>query len=297
MVADVPVTPQPGEGGAAPAPSYNHQSLAFTPSFLLLPEMPLRMPADGSFDWDQIQDSWLPNGTLYFRVLDKAARPLGRYALNLGGTLGAHKFTWHNVNAWENATHVTLDTQLQTIDALNGFTGAINITAWESVVVRVTMPNPTADGAPAEGAAELRLLSGGADVSSEFGAVNPAVMWKGPARYIWAASTDAAHHPYPWFPHVARIDTDAEAGNGVLRWSPGLDWMMAPPLFIPLDAKQPADSAAGAVIVYAVDLRGQSAVFVLDGESHTLAAQLSLPVAPLPSMGLHNHFSGYPSST
>ena len=55
LVADVPATAQPGEGGTAPGPSYNHQSLAFTRSFLLLPEMPLRMPADGSFDWDQIQ--------------------------------------------------------------------------------------------------------------------------------------------------------------------------------------------------------------------------------------------------
>ena len=186
---------------------------------------------------------------------------------------------------------------LQTIDALNGFTGLINVSQWQSTVVRVTMPNPMAEGVPSEGAAQMVALSGGDDVSTEFGAVNPAVMWTAPARYIWAATTDAAHHLYPWFPHVARLDTQAAAGSGVLRWSPGLEWQMAPPLFVPRDAKQHADSAAGAVLVFAVGVSGKAAMFVLDGETHTLAAQLALPFAPLASMGLHNHFSGYPSST
>lgn len=40
---DVPASGQPGDDPAT-APSYNHQSLAFTPSFIIVPEMPLRMP-------------------------------------------------------------------------------------------------------------------------------------------------------------------------------------------------------------------------------------------------------------
>jgi hypothetical protein len=295
VLPDIGVTPQAGDktGGL---PTFNHQGLMFTEHFIILPEMPLRMPAN-EFNWTAIQASWLPAGKLYFRVLDKATgAPLGRYSLP------AH-FTWHNVNAWENATHINLHTQLQQDErALNGFTGHLNLTEWHGHLVHVAMPNPTAAGAAKEGEATMAVLNAAADVSFEFGVVHPGYLWKAPTRYIYGGATDAAHAQDAWYPNVVRVDTVAAAAGDrdskVLRFSPGGDWLFAPPMYLPKDAGQAADDAAGVVLLLVVsNVTGQPNMLVLDAATMTLAANVSIPVAGLVSMGLHNHFSNYPKST
>ena len=57
-------------------------------------------------------------------------------------------------------------------------------------------------------------------------------------------------------------------------------------------------SAAGAVLVLLTDAAsGAPSLAVLDGETMAPVATLALPVAPLASPGLHNHWSEYPTST
>ena len=113
------------------------------------------------------------NGTLFYNILDKeTGKSLGRYELPA-------YFSWHNVNAWENKTHVMLDTHLQAdARALNGFVGTINVYQWQGKFVRVTMPNPRAAGAARTGAASITPLSSARDVSCEFGTVHPGHMWQ-----------------------------------------------------------------------------------------------------------------------
>ena len=71
------------------------------------------------------------------------------------------------------------------------------------------------------------------------------------------------------------------------------------PEFVPAAGGQAADSAAGAVLVLAIDGAGtgKPRLVILDGETMKVAATLALPILPLASAGLHNHWSAFPTST
>ena len=292
VFADLPASPQPGDsGGKAKAASYNHMAMAFTPSFLLLPEMPTRMPV--MFDWAAIQRSWIDGGQFFWRVLDKkTGKPLGRYKL-------PGFWSWHVINAWENATTITVDiTWAQNASALNGFVHS----AWSPYVgklARITMPNPLAPGAAVDGVATLTDLTAADDARvpmPEFGVVNPVHMWTRPTRYLWAsaaAKRTAASNSF--WNTIFRLDT---SDGSLATWSPEGSDVPGAPEFVPAAADQAPDSAAGAVLVLTLDgATGQPSLVVLDGETHAVAAKLSLPVAPLASAGLHNHWSPFPTST
>lgn len=294
VLADIPVSPQGNETEAL-APSYNHQCVAITPSFLILPEMPTRMPR-WRFDWAALQRSWIPNGRLYYHILSKkSGKVLGRFWL-------PPLFSWHNVNAFENATHIVLDAHFQAGPiAFNAFTGIPQNTSvydWQGVFGRVVFPNPLAPAAPREGAATMTRLSSRRDVSPEFGTVNPTHVWQRSARFVWALATDDASRHLTYLPNLIRIDTTAkDAESSVLRWSSGGQFGLTPPMFVPRNASQGADSAAGVIVTVAVSQRGAApAMLLFDAEDLTLLANLTLPIAPLEDTGLHNHFSAFPSS-
>eukprot|EP00040_Diaphanoeca_grandis_P037659 m.247545 g.247545 ORF g.247545 m.247545 type:complete len:547 (+) comp33856_c3_seq22:990-2630(+) len=303
------VSPQKGDttGGF---PSYNHQGLMFTKSFIILPEMPIRMPK-ADFDWQKIYDGWLPQGNMIFNVLDKSTGlRLGRYSLPA-------YFSWHNVNAWENDTHVSLDIQLEKNNtALDVFTGVSQPWLWKGQLARVTMPNPKArahttresahpqqhpHGSVQESVAAITRLSSAIDISFEFGVVNPAHMWQRPTKYVWGLATDDDHKSATWFPHFVRVDTEAAVGGDVdsqvKRFTPGDDWLCSAPLFVPKDQHQDAESGEGVLIVVAVSTTtGKPSLFVVDADTMLLVANATLPVAPLQAMGLHNHWSELPTS-
>ena len=288
---DIPASPQPGDNGTASAPSYNHMALAFTPSFLLLPEMPTRMPK--MFDWAAIQKSWIEDGTFYWRILDKATgKPLARYALPA-------MWSWHNINAWENKTHITVDiTWAKNASALNGFVQG-KFSSYPGKLARIIMPNPTAPGAPTDGAAAIEDLTSMTDArvpTPEFGVVNPAHMWKRPTRYIWASAAVHKATPAVFYNTVFRLDT---SDGSIATWSPdGL--IPGAPEFVPAASDQDPDSAAGAVLVLAIgstSVAQKPSLVILDGETHNVVATLTLPILPLASPGLHNHWSAFPTST
>jgi carotenoid cleavage dioxygenase-like enzyme len=291
VLPDVPATPQGGERTAS-APSNNHQTAAFTDSFVLLPEMPTRMAK--AFSWKEVSDSYVPDGKLYWRVLDKrTGAPLGRYA-------APPCWTWHNINAWENATHISVlaSWAVNASAALAGFvTGTIH--AYEGKLVRITMPNPRAPGAAAEGAADVDDLTRSDDPRvpmADFGVVHPAHMWRRPTRFIWGATPGLKATAPQMGPMstVYRLDTS----DGSLKtWAAPAGWVGGTPTFVPRDAAQSADSAAGVVVVLLLNTAsGAPALTLLDGESHAAVANISLPFGPLSSPGLHNHWSEYPSS-
>jgi hypothetical protein len=294
VLADLPVTPQGNETNAS-APAYNHQCVAITPSFLIIPEMPTRMPR-WRFDWGAIQKSWIPDGKLFYLVVDKeTGELLARFWL-------PPLFTWHNVNAFENASHVSIDAHFQAGPvAFNAFTNLpanTSVYDWHGSFARVTFPNPRAPGAPTEGPATMVRLSSAIDVTPEFGTTNPEHLWQRPARFVWALATDDASRNLTFLPNLIRIDTAATDPDGsVLRWSSGGHFGLTPPMFVPEQVGQSADSAAGVVVTVAVSRSGDApALLLLDGQNLTLLANLTLPVAPLEDTGLHNHFSLFPRS-
>jgi len=68
------------------------------------------------------------------------------------------------------------------------------------------------------------------------------------------------------------------------------------PEFIPKDANQPADSAAGVILSYWLSPDNEPQLYVVDGVTMEAVAVLNLPIPKMPSVGLHNHFSKYPPS-
>ena len=317
--ADVIASAQ-GREAAAPGPSYNHQGVSITPSYLVLPELSLRMPA-GRFDWSLIEASYVPassGGRTYFHLLDKSTGArLGRYWIPAC-------FSWHSVNAFENRTHVSLDIHLErdntTLDAFRN--NSLDVYYWHGKLARVTMPRPPPGATEAEwplrqGPARLSVLSAPEDKSPEFAVVNPAHLWSRPTRYAWGLATDEAHKDVAWFQHVVRFDLASPARSK--RWTPpkydggghGVgpagkrtkrnrrkrNWWPAPPIFVPRTPDQGPDESAGAVIMFAVDnSTGVPNAFILDGGTHEQVCQLELPLPRLQVVGLHNHFSAYPTS-
>ena len=68
------------------------------------------------------------------------------------------------------------------------------------------------------------------------------------------------------------------------------------PEFIPKDANQPADSAAGVILSYWLSPDNEPQLYIVDGVTMEAVAVLNLPIPKMPSVGLHNHFSKYPPS-
>ena len=68
------------------------------------------------------------------------------------------------------------------------------------------------------------------------------------------------------------------------------------PEFIPKDADQPADSAAGVILSYWLSPDNEPQLYIVDGVTMEAVAVLNLPIPKMPSVGLHNHFSKYPPS-
>jgi len=121
-------------------------------------------------------------------------------------------FTWHNVNAWENDTHVTIDiTWALNNSALTPFiTEKVPSRSMQGRILRVSMPNPRHPDSPMDGPATAYSLTDPTNgvVTPDFGAVNPTHMWRQPTRFIWAAATDPALSPEAIpFPRIARINT------------------------------------------------------------------------------------------
>ena len=73
-------------------------------------------------------------------------------------------------------------------------------------------------------------------------------------------------------------------------------YKLGAPLFIPSEYDQGPDSEQGAVLVVGVDGAGAVVLFVVDAATMVLVAELALPMRPIPSVGLHNHYSSLVTS-
>eukprot|EP00656_Telonema_subtile_P051354 TRINITY_DN6879_c0_g1_i8.p2 TRINITY_DN6879_c0_g1~~TRINITY_DN6879_c0_g1_i8.p2 ORF type:complete len:273 (+),score=48.18 TRINITY_DN6879_c0_g1_i8:208-1026(+) len=270
-------------------PKYNHQAVAFTSSFVLMPEMPVTV--DPAFNWTTMRSSFNPEGLVYWHVIcKKTGEHRGKYQMPAS-------FMWHNINAWENSTHLTVDvTWVKDQRAFDGFVEGKVFSPWPGKVARISMPNPN-DAGPSNGQAVVRDLTSMSDPrlsTPEFGVVNPMQMWRAPTKHIWCNSVDLTlgSKPTSW---TTTFRLDTETGE-VLTWSPGPKTRVAAPLYIPRDRDQSPEQAAGVVIVLTLTELGEPGVVLLDGDSHQVVATMSLPVAPLPSFGLHSHWSEFPTS-
>ena len=226
------------------------------------------------------------------------------------------KWTMHNINAWENETHVSIDTLLESNGIMAEFAQMSCVKApngcWTGRYARVTMPNPKARDALDTGAATVQYLTPEDLYQVEFGVVNPAKMWTEETRYIfgtaWPGSGDSGPLQY-----IIRVDT--ETGE-IKKWSAN-DYsaedlakfadpevylgnegfhQVGAPEFIPKDANQPADSAAGVILSYWLSPDNEPQLYIVDGVTMEAVAVLNLPIPKMPSVGLHNHFSKYPPS-
>eukprot|EP00658_Telonema_sp_P-2_P077897 TRINITY_DN7162_c0_g1_i6.p1 TRINITY_DN7162_c0_g1~~TRINITY_DN7162_c0_g1_i6.p1 ORF type:complete len:434 (+),score=82.78 TRINITY_DN7162_c0_g1_i6:92-1393(+) len=286
VLPDVAASPELGG-----APSYNHQALAFTQSYILLPEMPLQQPTE--FNWTAIQDSWNSTGHFYWRVIDKVTgAAVARYRMPAF-------YSWHNINAWENRTHLTVDiTWAADQRALDGF-AKHKFTLYPGKFVRITMPNPALPSAVTEGEASLSDLTREDDHTlqiPEFGCVNPAQMWARRTRFLWGSALDSRQPRgnTTYYNTIFQLNTDTGA---VKRWHPTPGDSTGAPLFVPRRINQSPELSDGVVVVLTVGGEtGKPAVVLLDGESHQEVLRIKLPIDGMTGSGLHSHWSELPTS-
>lgn len=159
------------------------------------------------------------------------------------------------------------------------------------------MPNPKHPAALATGDASIKHLTKPPVVTPEFGAVNPVHLWQRPTRWVFAASSDTEHEDSQGHPHLLKLDTESGAQK---TWAPagyrGVGLGFGAPTFIPAAREQAADSDAGTVLALAAEADGTPLLYIIDAATMKEVAHLDLPIAPLPSVGLHNHFSSFPES-
>lgn len=271
-------------------PAYIHQALALTPSFIVIPEQPLLMP-NGTFDWKKIQDGWIDGGVTAFRVLDK------KTGSELGVSTAPGCFSWHNMNAWENDTHVMMDITWQpSSDGLNVFSERGHGQRqgyYNGTLARAFLPNPRHKSSSSSTTATVvHLTQPSRFPTPEFGAVNPVWMWRQQTRYIFAATTDLKHIDDANFPLLLKVDTETGQQS---TW--GRDgYLLGAPLFVPRSVAQGPDSSEGSILIAGIAPDGTAILFIVDADTMSITAELTLPIRPLPGVGLHNHFQGLTSS-
>lgn len=127
--------------------------------------------------------------------------------------------------------------------------------------------------------------------------MNPAHMWQRPARWMWALATDESQIDTEGFPNLLKLDTQTGSQR---TWAPpglrGMPMGLGGPSFVPAAQDQAADSDAGSLLVLAAEDAAPPVLFVIDAATLKEVARLELPISPMPSIGLHNHFSDFPSS-
>lgn len=284
-----------------PGPAYDHQCALFTPRFIIIPELPVRMSLPPSFDWRAIQDSWLGNNTddaLIFKVIDKeTGKVLGNYKAPTA-------YSWHSINAFEEGDQIHLDmTWQENYTALDGFTGRRHGGLWwylQGKLARFSMPIPSLDGSQAgatPGKAVLTDLTkiGHPFVSPEFAVAHPGMMWQQKTRYIWGLATSDAHKDKEWLPHAIKVDT-TKPDEAPLAYTTTDDMRLGGPVFVPNDAPGAAeDDGALLMLKYNVSDPDHTYVVVLDATTMTEQANIVLPVKPAANVGLHNHYNQYPT--
>jgi len=214
---------------AVGGPAYVHEAMLLTDHFIIIPEIPMRMSLPPYFNWTAIQDGWMADAALIFRVLDKSScKDLGSYAVKAS-------YSWHAVNAYEadGRLHVEL-TWYPDSKAMDGFTDRRHGNLWwyyHGQLRRFSMPIPSLDGSQA-GQIDYNVvtmpLTWEPYVSPEFAVVHPGKMWREKTRYIWALATDDAHKDHDWLPHVIKVDME-RLGMAPLSFSVGEDFGLVDP--------------------------------------------------------------------
>mmetsp|Transcript_118037 Transcript_118037/g.252128 ORF Transcript_118037/g.252128 Transcript_118037/m.252128 type:complete len:530 (+) Transcript_118037:77-1666(+) len=289
---DVPASRQYHEHGM-PGPAYIHQCMLLTPSFMIIPEIPVGMSAPPTFDFKSIQDKWIADGHMIFRVLDKqTGRELGSYE-------APPCYSWHGINAYENSTHIMVEmTWSPNATSPDVFTGRRHGPFWwyqQGKLMRFTMPRADRPQAGAErGIATPTPLTFPPYVSPEFAVVHPGAMWQRRARYTWALATDSSHKIDPWFPHVIKVDLDHPEAPPLFYSSNTRLEMLGAPVFAPRSVDSADDD--GVLLLLSTRLWDplHMGLLILDAATMKKQAYVTLPVKPSP-VGLHNHWSPYPN--
>lgn len=285
---------------AKPGPAYVHQCLLFTERFIIIPEIPMRMSLPPTFDWKAIQDAWLGNDTdaaLVFRVIDKQS----------GKELASYRtppaYSWHAITAFEEGGQIHLDmTWLPNGTALDGFTGRRHGGLWwygQGKYARFSMPSPSLDVSQAyisDKVVVTNLTSVGKPfVSPEFGVVHPGKMWRQRTRYIWGLATSDAHKDTPWLPHAIKVDT-MKLDESPLAYTVPDDVRLGGPVYVPRGEDGAAEDDGSLIMLkYNISEPEHTYVVVLNAATMTERATIILPLKPASNIGLHNHYSQYPS--
>lgn len=265
---------------------FNHFGALFTKKYIIIPEMPVMM--NMFFDWKEIQRTWNPNGTFYWNVLCRESGALLRtYSMEAG-------FVWHSINAFENEhDDIILDVSWSPngSESLNYFaegTDQFNNQYFRRIVL-------TQQGNVTTRALTTQNPSKG---KAAFGVVNPAIMWKEDSRYIFGCLLNETFNREkgikPGFWNlIAKIDTQEE--DNTLFW-PGLEgYWYSPPEFLP---KHPNSQDDGIIVMLLVNSTSfVPSIVIIDGKTMITEAIISLDRAKsVAGVGLHNHFSLYPTS-
>jgi len=285
---------------AEPGPAYIHQCMLFTPRFIIIPEIPMRMSLPPTFDFKVIQDGWFGNKTgagINFIVLEKKSGKV------LGNFKAPSAYSWHGINAFEEGDQIFLDmTWQQNYTALDGFTNRRHAGQWwyyRGKYARYRMPSPSLDGSQAHilGRAIMSPLTkiGQPFVSPDFAVVHPGMMWRKRTRYIWGLATSDSYKDKPWLPHVIKVDT-SRPDETPKSYTAEDDVRLGAPVYVP-GGEQGAAEDDGSLIMlkYNISEPDHSYVVVLDATTMIERATIKLPVKPASNVGLHNHYSQYPS--
>ncbi|KAL3917692.1 MAG: hypothetical protein SGILL_004593, partial [Bacillariaceae sp.] len=266
-------------------PSYTHAGPIPTSNYIVLIEPPL--PNDFSYDWEQYQNSFDPNGEVTVYVLDKndeSGDVIAKY------TADSTFWMWHVANAWEDCDtgEILVDFTLDpTAGSFQSFYNSTTGNFEDAKLARLTLPNP--DTAGLEAVATTTILDT-AGMGIEFPVTQDQYQFSGKTGHYWMAGSNLDNPPAFPLSMNNLLKFDVSTGEATHFWEPdGLH--MGEPYFIPREKDQGPMNDDGAVVAVGINATGHVFGAVLTATDLTELAIFEIPMAPVQTFGLHNFFS------
>ena len=157
----------------------------------------------------------------------------------------------------------------------------------ESRLTRVTLSNPQTAGLDATAAIKTFDT---AEFSIEFPVTQDQYQFAGMTGHYWMAASRAEDRQAFPLSMIAIVKYDVESDKTTHVWEPeGLH--MGEPYFVPKAKGQGPMNDDGAIVVVAMNTTGNLFGAILDATDLTELALFEIPMAPVPSFGLHNFYS------
>ncbi|CAB9512469.1 carotene 9',10'-oxygenase [Seminavis robusta] len=266
-------------------PSYTHMGPVPTANYIIIVEPPL--PLDGDYDWAEFHSSFDSTAPVTIYVIEKdstSGNVIAQY------TADETYWTWHVANAWEDCEtgEVMLDvTRDPNAHSFKSFYNSTPGDFGESTLTRITLPDPRTAGLDAVASTTILDTAG---FAIEFPVTQDQYQFAGKTGHYWMAGSGAGNDLAFPLSMNAIVKHDVTTGEALDTYEPeGL--YVGEPYFVPRTKDQGAMRDDGAIVVIAMNATGNLFGAVLNASNLEELALFEIPMAPVPTFGLHSYYS------